>query len=208
MKQIATWIRQVQLVIGFFLLCLIVSGRSAADGGDRSNRTQAEFSAAEVALGMDIEQVLKIYPDAKIERPVANCYSYGRAISIPALTRHILRHHDNNGNLTLGFAPAQAGGKLDRIHYDRPVSLSPAEIRTLIERLSVRYGPYDRILRRRKMEPAGRIVGFEWQRVDGATMRVVLRHDFGHGGNAMRLNVVAKSTVPVPRAKGQTCEKP
>lgn len=196
------------LVIGFFILCLIASGRSAADGVDRSNRAQTEFGAAEVALGMDIEQVLKIYPAAKIERPAANCYSYGRAISIPALTRHILRHHDDNGNLTLDFAPAQAGGKLDRIHYDRPVSLSPVEIRTLIERLSARYGPYDRILRRRKMEPAGRIVGFEWQRADDATLRVVLRHDFGRGGDAMRLNIVAKLTMPVPRPKGQTCAKP
>lgn len=207
MKQIATLTCRVRLVIGFFLLCLIVSGRSAADGVDRSNRTQAEFGAAEVVLGMDIEQVLKIYPAAKIERPAANCYSYGRAISIPALTRRVLRHHDDNGNLTLDFAPAQAGGKLDRIHYDRPGSLPLAEIRTLIERLSERYGPYDSILRRRKMEPAGRIVGFEWQRVDGATLRAVLRHDFGRGGDAMRLNIVAKSTIPVPRAKGQTCGK-
>ena len=135
----------------------------------------AEFGVAGVSLGMEIEQVLKIYPAAKIERPPANCYSYGQAISIPTLTRRILRHHDSNGNLTLDFAPPSAGGKLSRVHYDRPVKLSPTEIRTLIERFSAHYGAYDRILRRRKMEPAGRIVGFEWQRVDGATLRVTLR---------------------------------
>lgn len=198
---------QNRLVIGFFMLCLIASGRSAADV-DHRNQTAAEFGIAGVALGMDIEQVLNIYPAAKIERPVANCYSYGQAISIPGLTRRILRHHDRNGNLTLDFAPPNAGGKLAQVYYDRPISLSPAEIRKLIERLSTRYGPYDRILRRRKMEPAGRIVGFEWLRVDGATLRVVLRHDFGHGDDSMRLNVVAKSTMPVPRANGEACGKP
>lgn len=207
MKQTTALSYQNRLVIGFFILCLIASGRSAADV-DRRNEIAAEFGIARVALGMDIEQVLQIYPAAKIERPAANCYSYGQAISIPALTRRILRHDDSKGSLTLDFAPPSAGGKLDRIHYDRPANLSPAEIRTLIERLSARYGPYDRILRRRKMEPAGRIVGFEWQRVDGAIFRVVLRHDFGHGGDSMRLSVVAKSTMPVPRAKGQACGKP
>lgn len=198
---------QHRLVIGFFMLCLTVSGRSAADV-DRGNQTAAEFGIAGVALGMDIEQVQKIYPAAKIERPAANCYSYGQAISIPALTRRILRHHDSNSNLTLDFAPPRAGGKLTQVHYDRPVNLSPVDIRTLIERFSARYGPYDHILRRRKMEPAGRIVGFEWQRVDGAILRVTLRHEFGRGGDSMRLNVVAKSTMLEPRAKGQVCGKP
>ena len=108
-------------------------------------------------------------------------------------------------DLTLDFAPPSAGGKLSRVHYDRPVKLSPVEIRTLIERFSARYGAYDRILRRRKMEPAGRIVGFEWQRVDGATFRVVLRHEFVRGSDSMRLNVVARSTTSEPRAKGQAC---
>ena len=66
------------------------------DSNDRRNLIG--FGVDGVVLGMGIERVLKIYPEAKTEPEAANCYSYGRAIRVPELTRRILRYQDDIGD--------------------------------------------------------------------------------------------------------------
>ena len=103
----------------------------------------------------------------------------------------------------MNFEPPYAGGKLSRIHFDRAVDASKFDIRKLLDTLSMRYGAYDRILHRRKMEPAGRIVGFEWRSADGATLRVVLRNDHRNNSESLRLSFLARSPVLKPPPKPQ-----
>lgn len=204
---------EVRRIVVPLLFCLMVSGPAVAgpaESGDQ--RSQDGFAVVGVTLGMGIEHVLKIYPAAKIEREAANCYSYGRAISVPELTRRVLRYNDDEGDLTMNFEPPHAGGRLSRIHYDRSVNPATFDIGELIGRLSTRYGAYDRILHRRKMEPAGRIVGFEWRSADGTTLRVVLRNDYRDSGDSLRLSFLARVPVvkpnPTPRLLSLLCGKP
>jgi len=191
-------------VVGTLLLCSVLAAPTVADEEESNHRSQRGFTVAGVALGMEFGSVVALYPAAKIDDEAANCYSYGRRINIPALTRHVLRHHDDIGDLTLRFAPPSDGGRLSGIHYDRPVDRSTLSIRELVDDLSARYGPYDRILHRRKMEPAGRIVGFEWLRSDGATLRAVLRQDFGNGSDEIRMTLLARSTAAASRPARRT----
>ncbi len=201
---------QYRLIFGLALLCWGMAGSTFAGKSDRSEQSPNPFAVAGVALGMDFESALKIYPSAIVERQAANCYSYGQAIRAPTLTRRVLRHRSDRGDLTLNFEPPRVGGRLSRIHYDRPVDPSGAGVRELLDRLLTLYGPHDRVLHRRKMEPAGRIVGFEWQGTDGASLRVVLRNDYANGGDNIRLSVFAKSPVPRSARRGpsQLCWKP
>ena len=187
--------RRARLIVGALLLGLLAGGAGADEGSPR------RFTIAGLALGMDAKSVLQVLPGAEAADVVAYCYSYGRAVVMPALTRRTMRHRDGAGALSLSFASAGSGGRLSRIRYDRPGDASAAGIRELLAALSARYGPPDRILYRRKMEPAGRIVGYEWRGHDGAVLRVVLRRD--RGGDGVRLSFLASSAKPTsPRPAG------
>ena len=203
---------KIRLLIASLLLWLALTDPIAALQGDENEPDQLGFAIGGIALGMDFESVLKIFPTATAERAVANCYDYGRAVSVPARTRRTLLHRDNAGTLTLSFEPPNAGGRLSRIHLDRPVYPSTGGIQKLLDRLLARYGPYDQILHRRKMEPAGRIVGFEWYNVDGATLRAVLRNIYDNGSHGIHLSILARSNVqaspPNRRAQWLACGKP
>ena len=156
------------------------------------------FAIADVTLGMDIDSVLKIYPEATIKIKAPSCYSYGKPVGNTATTGRVLRYRDDVSKLALSFAAFRNGGGLIRIDYDRRVDPEKFELRKLLERLTTRYGPYDRILYRRKMEPAGRIIGFEWQIRERASLRVVLHDDFRTTTDRYRLSFLARSGVAVP----------
>lgn len=191
-----------RLVVGALFLGIAMTSPPAVAETNDAGRNQAGFAVAGVALGMDFESVLKVYPTARIERAVVNCYNFGRPVSVPVHTRRTLRHRYKAGLLTLDFEPQSAGGGLSRLHYDLGFEPSAGGIRKLLDRFLAQYGPYDRILHRRKMEPAGRIVGFEWHNADGATLRVVLRRDYDNGSGGIRLSILARSIVTAPRPTG------
>ncbi len=157
------------------------------------------YAVADVTLGMDVNNVLKIYPSAKMDEGAPSCYRYGKAVWDTSVTAHVLRHRDEKSELTLGFASPRNSGRLIRIDYDRRVDPTNFDFRALIQKLTRQYGPYDRILHRRKMEPAGRIIGYVWQTVGNASLRVVLHDDFRTPGDRYRLSFLARSEAMAPR---------
>lgn len=174
------------------LLCLTLSRQVASHEEYGSERSQTSFSIAKVALGMDVDSALKVHPTASIQRDVANCYSFGRAIILPAWIHQTLRIRENNDVLTMDFEPTGKGSKLHRIYHDQVIERSTLDVRVLLDDLSKRYGPHSRILYRRKMEPAGRIVGFEWRQRDGATLRAELRREHKNGSDDIHLSLLAR----------------
>jgi len=188
-----------QLVITILLLlCLALSRQVASREEHGSDRSQSSFTIASVTLGMDFDSAFKIYPTASVQREVANCYNFGRAIILPARTHHTLRIQENSDVLTLDFEPSGAGSRLHRILYDRVIERSTVDVQLLLDGLSTRYGPHARTLYRRKMEPAGRIIGFEWQQHDGTTLRAELRREYSNGGDDIRLSLLARLPVSGP----------
>jgi len=202
-------LHDIRLVVAPLLFCWALSGPAVTREAHNNYSSQNSFAVAGVALGMDFESVLNIYPTATIDGKVANCYSYGRAVGMPMHTRKTLRHRHKTDILALSFEPPSVGGRLDRIHYDRAIDLTTGSVRKLLDGFSAHYGRYDRILHRRKMEPAGRIVGFEWQSADGATLRFELRHDYSHStgsdsSDGVRLSILARSAEPASRPQTPT----
>ncbi|MDH3740815.1 MAG: hypothetical protein OER56_04385 [Hyphomicrobiales bacterium] len=181
-----------RLAAGALVLWLASTSASAGE--------KHTFAVAGVALGMDYERVRTIYPASEVEEQAANCYRYGSAVRDPSMTRRVLRHRGYAGVLTMTFASPRRGGRLLRIHYDRRVDPSGFEARQLLDGLTTQYGAYDRILHRRKMEPAGRIIGFEWLKPGGASLRVILRNDHHAGPDALHLSFLARSAVRKPQS--------
>ena len=175
-----------------FVFCMLVlSCANVAAATDTNPIGLNGFVVSGVALGMQFEQVLKIYPTSVVENRVTKCYSKGRPISLPELTRRIVRYKDDEGELTMSFEPPFVGGRLSRIDYDRALISSKFDTRNLLDELVAQYGSPDRILHRRKMEPAGRIVGFEWHNTNAATLRVVLRNNHHNASDNLQLTFLA-----------------
>ncbi len=193
------------------VLFMLMFGSAIAPAANASDHiSQNGFVVSDVALGMRLEQVLKIYPTSVVERKVANRYRCGQRINLPELTRRVLRYKDDEGELTMSFEPPVSGGGLSRIHYEHSIDQSNLDTRTVIDGLISQYGPYDRVLYRRKMEPAGRIVGFDWYSSNGATLRVVLRDNHHKSSDSLSLSFLARSTSrktqPILKSLPVPCE--
>lgn len=200
----------VQLPITILLLlCLAFSRHVASHEADHIHSAQSGFSVAGVALGTDFDSAFKIHPTASVQREVASCYNFGQAIILRA--HQTLRIQESSSVLTLDFEPSGAASRLYRIHYDRIIDRSADDVRVLLDGLSARYGPHSRKLYRRKMEPAGRIVGFEWQQHDGATLRAELRREYRNGSDDIHLSLLARLPVSGPdrfrHTKSPNCGK-
>lgn len=153
------------------VLCILLLRDQPAQA-DGAADTGFGFTVAGLKLGLDLEGVRRIHP----------------AIPAPVASTREIHKRLKDGMLTLSFGPERHGGRLIRIQHDRPVGAPAQGPRRLLDRLIAQYGPYERILYRRKMEPAGRITGFEWRRPDLTTLRVILRNDAD--SNSLRLNIL------------------
>lgn len=188
-----------RLVSGTLIFWLALAGASA---GEKNS-----FAVAGVELGMGFERVRDIYPASEIEEQAANCYRYGVAIKDASMARRVLLQRTDTGVLVMTFASPRRGGRLTRIHYDHRVDPATFNFRALLTRLTARYGSHDQVLHRRKMEPAGRIIGFEWHGPAGARLRVVLRNDHHTSPAAVRLSFLARAAArdPLPTRQPVLC---
>ncbi len=203
-------LKNVRLTGARLLFCLILPVQVAADVvGISGDRAPGDFEIKGVALGMDLKRVLEIYPEARISRTEADCYRFGQPIRVPELTSHIVRVKRQSGDLVMHFDSSSRGGGLSRIRLDQPVDPLTFKIDAVVERLTTHYGAYDRVLLRRKMEPAGRDIGFEWRRENRATLRIELRNDYSYPADSLRLSFLAKSSTvgqhQARRAPSQLC---
>ncbi|MDH3666052.1 MAG: hypothetical protein OEN23_03890 [Paracoccaceae bacterium] len=202
---------QARLSATLLLLCFSALGTSNANVTNVNDADlQRDFTIAGLTLGTDFKAALVIYPDAQLEYAAPNCYRFGQAIKLPQQTPRILRGKALSGALRMHFDPPVDGGRLSRIEFDRPVDPQTFDIQAVVDRLERQYGSYDRQLLRRKMEPAGRVVGFEWHQEGRATLRVELREDHSEQMNYLRLKFLAwspsKSRRHEVRKKQSPCD--
>lgn len=176
------------------LLISMLNSANVVAANDTNSTSHNSFVICNVALGMPLEQVLKIYPVSIVEQEASNRNQNGQVTSLPELTPRVLRYKGDADELTMSFEPSATGGWLSRIKYEHALDPSNLNVRSLIDGLISEYGPYDRVLYRRKMEPAGRIVGFDWYSGDGATLRIVLRNNHHKSGDNLSLNFLARVT--------------
>ena len=169
---------------------------SSAIAGQSGAFSQQHFSVAGISLGIDHASVLKMYPNAETEGVAASCYKHGKAIERPVLTKTTLSQRLDKGRLLVEIEPALQGGRVSKILYEHTFDAWEVEISKMLDHLTARFGPFDRKLYRRKMEPAGRIIGFEWRHNDGSSLRVVWRRDHANGNLNTVVSYLAQSAFP------------
>lgn len=168
------WIRRH---IGLILIGTAVSAGTACAG-----EAARPYEIAGIQLGMSIAAVQTRYPRAVRHDHEARRYCFGRAVRLAGLSRPTLLVRREEAWLEIGFSPAALGHRVTSMRYTRIVDTDRFDMAELRDRLVGELGPYRRRLVRRKMEPAGRLIGFEWRRPQTAVFSAILHSD--HADNS------------------------
>lgn len=112
--------------------------------------------------GMQLHAFRMLHDNATITRKTAVRYCYGQPIVLKDHARVEAVVALGRATLKVKFKRHGAGYQISAIELREQISPRPEQIRKIRDGFMRKFGPISEILRRRKMEPAGLIVGFQW----------------------------------------------
>ena len=141
----------------------------------------AGFNIASLNLSMPFDEFRRLYPDAVVTNKIAASYCYGRQVRIESLTRLDAVLQRGNATVYVAFDHKYFGHVISTIKRDEVIEFNPSRFTSLRDGLVRLYGPYTRIKYPDKMDPAGLVVGFEWEQKGAAFLSVTIHR--GHAGD-------------------------
>jgi hypothetical protein len=147
--------------------------------------------------GMPLHAFRMLHGNAPITRMTAVRYCYGHPIVSKEPTRISAIVTLDRTTLKVNFGKHGAGYRASAVELQEEISPQPERIRKIRDRLIRKFGPIDAILQRRKMEPAGLIVGFRWKAPDGSVLTAKFHRD--HADDPERFYLT--STLAKPTAE-------
>ncbi|MDH3701274.1 MAG: hypothetical protein OEU46_08160 [Alphaproteobacteria bacterium] len=142
----------------FALICVTSMHVAGAQASERK-----PLQIAGTYPGMRLQAFRMLHGNATIIRTPAVRYCYGRPVVLKEHGRlaAVVSHED--ATLKVHFERDGADYRISTIKLRKKISPRPERIVEMRDNLILKFGPVNRILRRRKMEPAGLIVGFQWE---------------------------------------------
>ncbi len=158
----------------FALICVTSISVAGAQASEKK-----PLQIAGTFPGMHLQAFRMLHGNATIIRTPAVRYCYGRPV--------VLKEHERlaavvpRGDTTLKVKFEREGSdyRISTINLQKKISPRPERIVEIRDRLLRKFGPVDRVLRRRKMEPAGLIVGFQWEVPGVALLTARFHRDHG-----------------------------
>jgi hypothetical protein len=182
-----------QTIAAVFALTLIAPVTVA--GAQASETTRLNLAGA--YPGMTLHAFRMLHGNATITRMTAVRYCYGHPIASKEPTRQSALVTLERTTLTVNFGKHGASFRAAAIELREEISPQPERIRRIRDRLIRKFGPIDEVLHRRKMEPAGLIVGFRWKAPDGSVLTAKVHRD--HSDDLERFYLT--STLANPTAE-------
>ena len=185
-----------EILLGVTLGLIVLAQQSRMPAGAEARQAGLGFSVDGLALGMDLADFKTAYPAAPITVHEAIRFCYGRSVALDQLSW--ASADSQRGNVSVHVTLHQINKQFQLTSLVRTETIEPheADLRDLRDRMMRQHGPYTRLLARRKMEPAGRIVGFEWSRPDEQNLSVVVHEDYTDNGG--RIIVTTRLTSALP----------
>lgn len=180
-------------IAAVFALTLIAPVTVA--GAQASQTTPLNLAGA--YPGMTLLAFRMRHGTATITRMTAVRYCYGHPIASKEPTRQSALVTLERTTLTVNFGKHGAGYRAAAIELREEISPHPERIRRIRDGLIRKFGPIDEVLHRRKMEPAGLIVGFRWKAPDGSVLTAKIHRD--HADDPERFYLT--STLANPTAE-------
>jgi len=171
-------------------LALTLSHTASAAGAD------PDLRIAGIGLSTSLTAFVERYPEARVERFEAVRYCHGEAVAIAPLLRVAADVTVANRRIEVEFRHRGGSLRAVRVLGDRILPTEMPDFAAIRADLVARHGAYDRRVVHRKMEPAGLLFGFEWQRGDMALLSVTVHRD--HSANSGHLIETALLTDQLP----------
>ncbi len=172
-------------------VALAVIAVSAGSGATATTSLQI----AGLYPGMRFEAFRLLHGEAAITGTTPVRYCYGRTLALPELSRLEATAALGHASLVVAFEQHHAEYRISTIRMREEVSFRPERIRRIRDALVQRFGPVDRILRRRKLEPAGLIVGFQWHVPGVALLTAKIHRDHAEDPERVYLTSTLVSTA-------------
>ena len=178
------------------ILVVIVALLGLAVASARADLPEPDVAAFDVdglTLSMPIDVFRQLYPEAEVTEKTAARYCYGKEVRIDPLTRLGAVFRRGGATVHITFDHKYFGQRISTIKRDEAIEFSPSLFTSLRDGLVRRYGPYTGIKYPDKMEPAGLVVGFEWEQKGVAYLSVTIHRDPAKSGPSHQTTFLTRS---------------
>lgn len=161
------------------LAITLQSLQSDVSAEEKATLPYVGYAVSGLTLGMDVTEFRAAYPAAKITINEAVRFCYGRRVVLDQFNWATAVSSRGEVSIRVTFGPFKQQLRLTKVERTEAIDFHMSDFPDLRENLVARYGPYTHLLTRRKMEPGGRIVGFEWADRDREHLTIIVHDDQG-----------------------------
>lgn len=191
------FVRPIYLILTLALTFTTAAHAPPAVAGP--SHADPDFSVNGLVLGMRLKEFKKAFPTMATTVHESVRFCHGRRLVLDQLSWVSSTATHGATSISITFHQIDKQLRLTSLARTEPATQRDLEWHGLRERLVRRHGPYHRLLTRRKMEPAGRIVGFEWSPANDHIFSVVLHED--HAENSGHILITTRMTSILPNMR-------
>ena len=156
----------------------------------------ATFDVDGLKLSMPIDVFRQLYPEAEVTEKTAARYCYGEEVKIETLSRLGAIVRGGDATVHISFDYKSFGQRISTIKRDEVIEFDPSRFTSLRDRLVRHYGPFSAIKYANKMDPAGLVVGFEWEQRGVAYLSVTIHRNHASDSGAIGQTTLLTRSLP------------
>lgn len=162
----------------------------------------AGFDIGGLILSMPFDQFRRLFPEAEVTEKTAARYCYGKEVRIDSLTRIDAVIRRGNATVYVTFDQKYFGHVISAIKRDEVIEFDQSRFTSLRDGLVRLYGPYTGLKFPKKMEPAGLVVGFDWQQKGVAYLSVTIHRDHANDSGLILQTTFLTRSLPGMESHG------
>ncbi len=188
---------RMQRMLGIHVVIVAVLGFAMSSArAESSGSSVTTFDVDGLTLSMPIDDFRQLYPEAEVTEKAAVRYCYGEEVKIDPLSRlgAVIRRGDATVHITFDYKFFGQG--ISTIKRDEVIEFDPSRFTSLRDGFVRHYGPFTGIKYPDKMDPAGLVVGFEWEQKGVAYLSVTIHRDHAGDSGPIRQTTFLTRSLP------------
>lgn len=188
---------RMQRMVRIHVVIVVVLGFAMSSAhADPPEPNVATFDVDGLKLSMPIDVFRRLYPEAEVTEKTAARYCYGEEVRINSLSRlgAVVRRGDATFHISFDYKIF--GQRISTIKRDEAIEFDPSRFTSLRDGLVRHYGPYTAIKYPHKMDPAGLVVGFEWEQRGAAFLSVTIHRNHAGDSGLIRQTTLLTRSLP------------
>ena len=163
---------------------------------DQPEPNVATFDVDGLTLSMPVDVFRRLYPKAEVTEKTAARYCHGEEVRIDALSRLGAVVHQGDATVHISFDYKVFGQGISTIKRVEVIKFDSSRFSSLRDGLFQKFGPFTELKYPSKMDPAGLVVGFEWEQKGVAYLSVTIHRDHTDESGAIRQTTFLTRSLP------------